>query len=226
MQEIFLDESIRSYKKDEEYKILQRNMEFFGTDKRVLVFTSVAAGEGKSSVSISLAASLVKEGKKVLFLDADLRKSSLNSRCKAETPIYGLSHFLSGQKELLSVIYKVSGSDLEMITAGVLPPNPAELLGNEKFQTLIKTARANYDYVMIDSPPLGRVIDAAIIAKQCDAAVLVAAVRGVSYKEIGKVRAQLEKTGCPILGMVLNKVNVKKDKKYGKIQKKLGKYRI
>ena len=69
-------------------------------------------------------------------------------------------------------------------------------------------------------------IDAAIIAKQCDAAVLVAAVRGVSYKDVGKVRAQLEKTGCPILGMVLNKVNVKKDKKYGKIQKKLGKYRI
>ena len=126
----------------------------------------------------------------------------------------------------MSVIYKVSGSELEMITAGVLPPNPAELLGNEKFQTLIKTARANYDYVMIDSPPLGRVIDAAIIAKQCDAAVLVAAVRGVSYKDVGKVRAQLEKTGCPILGMVLNKVNVKKDKKYGKIQKKLGKYRI
>ncbi len=71
----------------------------------------------------------------------------------------------------MSVIYKVSGSELEMITAGVLPPNPAELLGNEKFQTLIKTARANYDYVMIDSPPLGRVIDAAIIAKQCDASV-------------------------------------------------------
>ena len=143
MQEIFLDEPIRSYKKDEEYKILQRNMEFFGTDKRVLVFTSVAAGEGKSSVSISLAAFLAKEGKKVLFLDGDLRKSSLNSRCKAETPIYGLSHFLAGQKELLSVIYKVSGSELEMITAGVLPPNPADLLGNKKFQTLIKTTRAN-----------------------------------------------------------------------------------
>ena len=162
----------------------------------------------------------------MLFLDGDLRKSSLNSRCKAETPIYGLFHFLSGQKELLSVIYKVSGSELEMITAGVLPPNPAELLGNEKFQTLIKTARANYDYVMIDSPPLGRVSAATIIAKQCAAAGLVAAVRGVSYKYVGKVRAQLEKTGCPILGMVLNKVNVKKDKKYGKIQKKLGKYRI
>lgn len=226
MQEIFLSQPIRSYRKDEEYKILQRNMKFSGTDKKVLVFTSVLAGEGKSTVSISLAASLAKEGKKVLFIDADLRRSSLNSRCRAETPIYGLSHFLSGQKELLSVLYKVSGSELEIITAGVLPPNPAELLGNEKFQTLIKAARANYDYVLIDSSPLGWVIDAAIIAKQCDAAVLVAAVRGVSYKDVGKVRAQLEKTGCPILGVVLNKVKIKKDKKYGKMQKKLGKYRI
>ena len=121
----------------------------------------------------SLAASLAEGEKKVLFIDADLRKSVLLGRHKVVGDLKGLSHFLSGQAELKDVITKTQDPNLSFIFAGVVPPNPAELLGTKKFAGLINGARKSYDYVIIDAPPLGSVIYAAIISKNCDASVLV-----------------------------------------------------
>lgn len=103
-----------------------------------------------------------------------------------------------------------------MVFAGVVPPNPSELLGGARFEKMIQQAREEYDYVIIDAPPLGSVIDAAVIAKFCDASVLVVASKQVSYKFVRTVRDQLDKTGCPILGVILNKVDMKQNKYYGK----------
>src|SRR5699024_8119875 len=100
--------------------------------------------------------------------------------------------------------------------AGVVPPNPSELLGSARFLDLIEKAEKEYDYVIIDAPPLGSVIDAAVISKACDASVLVVAANTVSYKFVRTVKSQMEKTDCPILGVVLNKVNMKQNKYYGK----------
>lgn len=216
MQEVVLKNLTKDYRSNEAYKTLRTNIEFSGADKKVLVFTSCTPIEGKSTVSMSLALSLAESDKKVLFIDADLRKSVLIGRHKVTGELKGLSHFLSGQSELKDVVTKTQEPNLSVIFAGVIPPNPAELLGGRRFEAMIQGARKAYDYVIIDAPPLGGVIDLAIIAKSCDASVLVIAANAISYKFAQVVKEQLEKAECPILGVVLNKVNMKQNKYYGK----------
>ena len=216
MQEIELKDIKKDYRSNEAYKSLRTNIEFSGDENKVLLFTSCTPNEGKSTVTISLAQSLAEAGKKVLFIDADLRKSVLAGRHKVVGQIKGLSHFLSGQVELGDVMYRVKNTNMVMIFAGVVPPNPAELLGNKRFESLLVSARKSYDYVIIDAPPLGSVIDAAIIAKQSDASILVISANTISYKFAKVVKDQLAKSGCPILGVVLNKVDMAQNKYYGK----------
>ena len=216
MQTIELRNLAMDYRSNEAYKTLRTNIEFSGDDKKVIVFTSSTPNEGKSTVTISLAHSLAEGGKKVLFIDADLRKSVLIGRHKVVGEIKGLSHFLAGQAEVKDIICKTQQEGLCVIFAGVVPPNPAELLGGTKFEAFLTSARKAYDYVIVDAPPLGSVIDSAIIAKHCDASVLVVAANTISYKFAQTVKDQLEKSDCPILGVVLNKVNMKQNKYYGK----------
>ena len=114
---------------------------------------------------------------------------------------------------------------MDVIFAGPSTPNPAELLGNAKFEEMLCGAREHYDYVLIDSPPLGSVIDAAIIARNVDGAVIVVESGVISYKMVQKVKGQLEKSGCRILGAVLNKVNQESKGYYsGYYSKYYGKY--
>lgn len=209
MEDIVLQEMEKDYRANEAYKTLRTNIEFSGADNKVIVFTSCTPNEGKSTVSLSLAASLAETGKKVLFIDADLRKSVLAQRHKLA--VKGLSHFLSGQADVNSIIYKTQKTDLFVMFAGVIPPNPAELLGQNRFESLINISRKLYDYVIVDTPPLGSVIDSAIIAKKCDAAVLVIAANAISHKFAATVKGQLEKSDCPIIGVVLNKVDTKQN---------------
>ena len=165
---------------------------------------------------MSVASSLAEGGKKVLFIDADLRKSVLAGRHKIGKEVKGLSHFLSGQAKLEEVLVKTSEPRLYAVFAGIIPPNPAELLESKSFAALLREMRKVYDYVIVDAPPLGSVIDGAIIAKHCDAAIMVISANKISRKFAKDVKRQLEKTGCPIIGAVLNKVNMKQDKYYGK----------
>lgn len=216
MQEVTLRNIEQDYRSNEAYKTLRTNIEFSGSDKRVIMFTSCTPNEGKSTVSLSLALSFAEAGKKVLFIDADLRKSVLVGRHRVYGEIKGLSHFLSGRVEVKDVIVKTQQDGLYMIFAGVVPPNPAELLGTKKLEALLEGARKAYDYVIIDAPPLGNVIDAAVIARSCDASVLVIAANAISRKFGRSVKEQMEKTGCPILGVVLNKVDMKNNSYYGK----------
>ncbi len=216
MQTVTLKNIAKDYRSNEAYKTLRTNLEFSGSDNKAIVLTSSTPNEGKSTVSIGLALALVESGKRVLFVDADLRKSVLVGRHRVTEEVKGLSHYLSGQADLNDVICRTQEAGLFVIFAGVVPPNPSELLGQKRFAHLIENAKANYDYVIIDAPPLGSVIDAAVISKVCDASVLVVAAKSVSYKFVRTVKEQLEKTGCPILGVVLNKVDMKQNKYYGK----------
>ena len=137
---------------DELYKRLRTNIQFCGDDIKVLEIVSSVPNEGKTTVSFNLAVSFAQSGKKVIFIDADLRNS------------------------------------------------------------------VSYDYVIIDTPPVGRVIDAAVIAGECDGAAIVVSSGEVSYKLIQRIKNQIEKAGCQILGVILNKAPVGKGKygKYGK----------
>lgn len=216
MKTINVVRPVLDYSANESYKQLRTNLLFCGEDKKVITITSCTPNEGKSNVSFNLATSLAESGKKVLLIDADLRKSVMVGRTEVDGEIKGLSHYLSQQESLDNVIYATNVPRFHIIYAGKVPPNPAELLGGKHFKNLLKMVRDVYDYIIIDSPPLGSVIDSAVIAEECDGSVLVLESAAISYRFAQEVKDQLAKCNCPILGAVLNKVDMSKQGYYGK----------
>lgn len=194
------------YAAREAYKAFRTNLMFCGSDKKVIALTSCTQNEGKSTVSMGVAISLAEVGKRVLLIDADMRKSNLQSIWLDESAgeISGLSTFLSGQTERDDVIYATQHEGLHIVFSGPYPPNPVELLDSERFRSFIREVREEYDYVLIDNAPVGLVIDAAVVARAADGVVFVVAVGKVSAREARKCKAQIEKSGCPVLGSVLN----------------------
>ena len=206
----------KNFQLEEAYKTLRSNIQFSGSDVKVIGFTSSQPDEGKSSVSLNLAVSMAELGKKVMFIDGDLRKSVLLGRYRINKPINGLTHYLSGLNSLNQIIYSANVDNLHLIFSGQIPPNPSELLNSKVFSELISDLRKEYDYIIIDTPPLGSVIDAAIIAQNCDGMILVVESNSVSYKFVQKVKEQLDKSDAKILGVVLNKVDMSDTGYYGK----------
>lgn len=204
------------FKTNEAYKTLRTNISFSGDDVRVIALTSSVPNEGKSAVSFNLAYSLAEDGKNVLYIDADIRKSVTIARYGVDIETKGLTHYLSGQSDLKSIIYGTNIENFSIIFTGQTAPNPSELLGNDRFKQLLQTAREEFEYVIIDCPPLGSVIDAAIVAKECDGAIIVIETDNASYKIVQRVKKQLEQSGCRILGAVLNKVEMGGKGYYGK----------
>ena len=199
---------VADYNYVEAIKTLRTNLQFSGSNIKVIMFTSSIPNEGKSETSFQLAASLAQLGKNVLLIDADIRKSVTVSRYQLDREVNGLSQYLSNQVSREEAIYETNVNGLEVMFAGPYSPNPAELLEEDMFTKLIKWARESYDYVVIDTPPMGNLIDGAIVARHCDGAVLVIESGAISFRLLQKVKAQLEKSGCRILGTVLNKVTV------------------
>ena len=208
-----------SYAKTESLRALKTNLQFCGDDVKTILVTSSLPNEGKSTVTFDLARSLTESGKSVLLIDTDMRKSVLVGRLRAKTvkksEIQGLSNYLSGQKKLTDVLYATQIPKLFMIFAGPSVPNPTEILEKRYFSELIDFAREQFDYVLIDCAPIGAAIDAAIVAKHCDGAVLVIAQGMANSRLIGSVKKQLEASGVRILGAVLNKVRMENNH-YGK----------
>lgn len=223
MKEVNIYRQELDYSANESYKSLRTNLLFCGEDKKVIAVTSCTPNEGKSTVSLNLALSLADSGKKVLFIDADLRKSVLMGRTEVEgEEIKGLSHLLSHQETIENVICATNVPRFHIIYAGIVPPNPAELLGSKYFKRFLSAIRKVYDYVIIDTPPLGSVIDSAVIADECDGSIIVMESGVISYRFAQDVKGQLEKCNCPILGVILNKVDMSKQGYYGKYYGKYG----
>ena len=173
MNQVVVKQEKSGYQIVEAYKSLRTNLQFCGEDKKVIAITSCTPNEGKSSVSMQLGISLAEIGKRVILIDADLRKSVLLGRTKTEKSVRGLAHFLSGQASLEDVICATNIKNFYMIYSGPFPPNPAELLGGKNFRSLLNALRKVYDYVIVDTPPLGSVIDSAIVAEICDGSIMV-----------------------------------------------------
>ncbi len=202
---------------EEAMKTLRTNVQFSGKHNKVILLTSGHGNEGKSDISFNLAVELGKAGKKVLLIDADIRKSVYKSRYSIGEETMGLSQYLSGQVERIDdVVYKTNYENVYIILSGPYAPNPTEMLGDEQFGQLLKAARQVFEYVIVDTPPLGIVVDAAVIGQYCDGAIMVIEKDATSYRMCQKVKAQLEKSGCKILGAVLNKVESKGKGYYGK----------
>ncbi len=225
MQEFEVKQTNLDFRSVEAYKTLRTNIEFSGDDIKVVYVTSTTPNEGKSTVSFELAMSCAQNGMKTLLVDADLRKSVMKSRGKRGKIRYGLTNFLAGRAGLEDVLCKSDVPGFSMIFAGPVPPNPSELLGNDRFKKMVEIAREQFDMVIIDTPPIGSVIDAAIVSKCCDGGIFVIGSGAVSYRVAKSAKEQLELTGCRILGCVLNKVNFASNKYYGRYYGKYyGKY--
>lgn len=197
----------------EAYKVLRTNLQFCGQDIKVIALTSCNENEGKSTVALGIGQSFADLGKKVLVIDADMRKSVIAGRNTTAKAPKGLSEILTGMCGVTECLYPVTDKKMHVIFAGQYPPNPVELLSGKYFSTLIAECRKVYDYIFIDTPPLGQVIDAAVVAGKCDGAVLVLGSPKVHYRDAQNVVEQIEKSGCKMLGVVRNYIK-NKDKKY------------
>lgn len=225
MQEVNLQfDKNEDYRVKEAYKTLRTNVEFCGGDVRVVALTSCTPNEGKSSITMELARSFAEAGSRVLLIDADMRKSVLVGRYKTGGVRLGLSHCLVRKFGYEDVACKTNVPGLDMIFSGPVPPNPSELLGSDKFTELLEAAKQNYDYIFIDTPPLGSVIDAAVVAKISDGTMLVVESNAVSYRFVQRVKDQLDKADSRILGVVLNKVELNSRGYYGHYGRYYGKY--
>lgn len=214
MQTIRLKQEKLPYEINEELKLLRTNLFFCGADKRVILVTSAFSGEGKSTVTLDLCRSLAELGKRVILLDADMRKSVLKSKVSSQLPENGLSHYLSSQCQLDDILCQTGTEGLYAVLSGAVPPNPTELLSSDNLKRLVAYCRDHFDYVIIDSPPVGMVVDAAVVAPVCDGSLILIEANEVKYRLAQEVVAQMRATGCPILGVVLNKVDHKKSGKY------------
>ncbi len=220
------EEQLPSVQEREVYRTLRTNIEFTGVENRVITVTGISPGDGKSTVSYYLARAFAESGKKTLLIDADMRKSVLLHRLQILESVKGLSHYLSGQENVGDVIYSTNKKNLFLMPSGIFPTNPTELMENERFSQMIPVLKNTFDYIIIDTPPLSSVIDAAVAARVSDGSILVLAADAASRAEARNVVNQLKTANSNVLGVVLNKVDVRFDSYYGKYgkYKKYGEY--
>ena len=203
----------------EAFKALRTNLQFCGQDIHTVVITSCNENEGKTTITLQLAKSLSELDKRVLVIDADMRKSVMAGRnTSAENPA-GLSEVLTGLVPVNECLYQTQYPNMAIMFAGKYPPNPVELLGGRYFESLLEEARKAYDYVLVDAPPLGSVIDAAVVAAKCDGTILVISDNHVRCRQAVEVVEQLKKSGCKILGAVRNNIRKKDGGYYSKYYK-------
>ena len=188
---------------------LSTNLTFSGENMKKIMVTSCHASEGKSFVSMNLMRTMANFGRTVALVDADLRRSMISGNYglnfSDEKP-RGLAHMLAGMAGIEDIIYHTDIEGALLIPEGRDVSNPMPLINSPKLRELLDFLADNVDYVIVDAPPVGTVIDAAQIAKNCDGTLIVVNYNQVRRQELIDVRDQLEQTGCPILGTVMNQV--------------------
>ena len=199
-----------SYAGQEAINTLCTNLSFSGEKMKRIMMTSSHASEGKSFLTMNIMRTMAKYGKSVVLVDADLRRSYISSqynlRFEDEENKWGLAHLLAGMVDENSVIYSTNIEGAYMVPVGREVSNPMPLLNSEHFADLLDRLSKMFDYVLVDAPPVGTVIDAAEIAKSCDGTLIVVNYNTVRRQELIDVKEQLEHTGCPVIGTVLNMV--------------------
>ncbi len=182
--------------------------------KKTLVVTSSVPGEGKSTIAINLALAHAQT-KKVLLIDADMRRPSVAKVLGLDNTHPGLSMLVLGMVKLEECVYKIEGSTLDVLTAGSIPPNPLELLLSDKFHELIAKLGEVYDTIIIDSPPVQLVSDAVVLANMATGLVFVLKADATPFQLARRAIYTLQRGGANIFGVVLNQANFKNEEYYG-----------
>lgn len=198
----------------EAYRLLRTNIDFasFNQTRNVLVVTSTVKGEGKTSTCANIAIVYAQTNKRVLVIDADMR----NPQCQyvfSASNLSGLSNYLARESNLEASIVKTHLPNIDLLPAGSIPPNPAELLTSEYFEALISAVRALYDMVIIDTPPILPVADAVIISQQVDGVLFVLDSQTTNRFLAERAMNIVRKSQTPILGVILNRLP-KRDERY------------
>ena len=201
-------------KAEEYYNALRTNIQLSGDKLKVIAVSSVRPGEGKSTTSTNIAWAFARAGYKTLLVDADIRNSVMSGVFKSRERITGLTDYLSGTRDLSNGLCETNVDNLFVIQSGSISPNPTGLLQSPKFETMIETLRKYFDYIIVDTAPIGIVIDAAIVAQKCDASILITEAGTTKRRDVDRAKQQLEQTGTPFLGVVLNKFDIQLEK-YG-----------
>lgn len=198
------------YAVEEAMNRLRINIKFCGKNTKKILMTSTVPNEGKSTVSMYLWKMMAEAGFKSVLVDVDLRKSEIMSRfrMRSNDEIKGLDYYLSGLAEYEDVVCETNIPNGHIVPCTNLLENPSALLEDERFSELLNRLAEEYRYVIIDSPPLDSVADAALIASMCDGAVLVIRSGEASRSLIRHSFQQLEQVNCKLLGTILNRVEV------------------
>ena len=197
---------------------LRINLGFTGEDIRTIMVTSSLPNEGKSFVTMSLWRNMASVGNRVLLIDADIRNSEMRERYGfvAEGGLVGIEHFLSGKAEIEDVFYETDVPNGYIIPVSTNVIDPTILLESNNFAELVNVCKKSFDYVIIDTPPLGSVADALNISKFCDGSLLILASNSTPKRVARDVINSLKRTDKPLLGVVLNRVDTsKKSSGYG-----------
>ncbi|MDH3017406.1 polysaccharide biosynthesis tyrosine autokinase [Gordonia alkanivorans] len=204
-----IDFAVGSSRAAEGYRRLRTNLAFVSVDQppRCILVTSPGPGEGKTTTSINLAAALAEDGNRVILVDADLRRPSIAGRLGL-TGSVGLTNFLRGDGVISDFIQNGPVDGLDVLVAGTLPPNPAELVGSERAKEGVEDLKANYDFVVIDTPPILPVADAAILAQYTDGALMVVRAARTRAQDLSAAFDSLVAALSTPLGIVLNSVSV------------------
>lgn len=199
----------------EAYRTLRTNIQFSNFDEKLsaIVITSPGPSEGKSTTAANLALTLAETGSKVLLIDCDLRKPSIHKKFNISNH-RGLSNLLIGQYKFTDVAQKYTDK-LCILTSGTIPPNPSEMLSSKKMKLFLDEAKTTFNYIILDAPPVIAVTDAQILSTMTDGVLLVIAAGQAEITEAQKAKELLEHVNANILGVVLNKAEVSKNKNYG-----------
>nr|WP_163531108.1 CpsD/CapB family tyrosine-protein kinase [Halobacillus ihumii] len=189
----------------EQYRTIRANLQFASVDKELqsLLITSAGPSEGKSMTSANMAAVFAQQGKRVLLVDADLRKPTVHHSFRLNNT-KGLSNFLVGRQTLKETTQITAVDNLDVLPSGPIPPNPSELLGSKAMHKLMMEARQTYDLIILDTPPVLAVSDSQVLAREVDGVMLVVRSGQTEFQAAERAKELLQQSKANLLGVVLN----------------------
>ena len=197
------------YAANEAINTLCANLTFSGAGIKKIMITSSQASEGKTLTTMNMMRTFAALGKTVVYVSGDLRRSPIvqtyGIRFEGEDTV-GITHYLAGMASASEVVYQTNIPGAYLVPVGRDVSNSLSLLSTPRLPALLDYLASAFDIVLVDSPPIGVIIDAAEIAKSCDGTVLVVNYNSVRRRELSEARRQIERAGCPVLGAVLNEV--------------------
>ncbi|MBT2658633.1 CpsD/CapB family tyrosine-protein kinase [Bacillus sp. ISL-18] len=199
----------------EQYRTIRTNIQFSSIDNevRTLMVTSTGPGEGKSTTTANLAVVFAQQGKKVLIVDADMRKPTVHYTFK-QTNTFGLTSVLTKQMTIEKAVFETDEKNLFVLSSGPIPPNPAELLSSKAMEQFYQDVLEVFDVVLFDTPPLLAVTDAQILANKCEGTILVVSSGKTEKDQLVKAKELLDAAQSKLLGVVLNNKEMKDSNTY------------